>query len=265
MQPSHTETLLFQTLGHVRQRLTVRRCVMAVSPRRRRAAQESTASHQDSTQILLGYHFQNFHQGKHPIAFYSNEKKEKKKKNACSYETESMCNVGEIHIWVMLTQYLFMSIPIVFFPESWEHLWLSFTFSLHFPDISSDLFSLHPIPHPLPLLRMLRPSSLTPSCLDNHSLFLFNQFLLSLFQLICQNRLSFFSPFLSTGFPSPIWPRHCGMFLSLPLLLDITISLTSHIALPAALVLQPQAALFASDGKNDLKRNCSKVEAGLFS
>lgn len=132
-------------------------------------------------------------------------------------------------------------------------------------DISSDLFSLHPIPHPLPLLRMLRPSSLTPSCLDNHSLFLFNQFLLSLFQLICQNRLSFFSPFLSTGFPSPIWPRHCGMFLSLPLLLDITISLTSHIALPAALVLQPQAALFASDGKNDLKRNCSKVEAGLFS
>ena len=264
MQPSHTETLLFQTLGRVRQRLTVRRCVMAVSPRRRRAAQESTASHQDSTQILLGYHFQNFHQGKHPIAFYSNEKKEKKKKNACSYETESMCNVGEIHIWVMLTQYLFMSIPIVFFPESWEHLWLSFTFSLHFPDISSDLFSLHPIPHPLPLLRMLRPSSLTPSCLDNHSLFLFNQFLLSLFQLICQNRLSFFSPFLSTGFPSPIWPRHCGMFLSLPLLLDITISLTSHIALPAALVLQPQAALFASDGKNDLKRNCSKVEAGLF-
>lgn len=176
-----------------------------------------------------------------------------------------MCNVGEIHIWVMLTQYLFMSIPIVFFPESWEHLWLSFTFSLHFPDISSDLFSLHPIPHPLPLLRMLRPSSLTPSCLDNHSLFLFNQFLLSLFQLICQKHLSFFSPFLSTGFPSPIWPRHCGMFLSLPLLLDITISLTSHIALPAALVLQPQAALFASDGKNDLKRNCSKVEAGLFS
>lgn len=193
------------------------------------------------------------------------KKKEKKKKNACSYETESMCNVGEIHIWVMLSWYLYMSIPIVFFPESWEHLWLSFTFSLHFPDISSDLFSLHPIPHPLPLLRMLRPSSLTPSCLDNHSLFLFNQFLLSLFQLICQNRLSFFSPFLSTGFPSPIWPRHCGMFLSLPLLLDNTISLTSHIALPAALVLQPQAALFASDGKNDLKRNCSKVEAGLFS
>jgi len=80
MQPSHTETLLFQTLGHVRQWLTVRRCVMAVSPRRRRAAQESTASHQDSTQILLGYHFQNFHQGKHPIAFYSNEKKKKKRK-----------------------------------------------------------------------------------------------------------------------------------------------------------------------------------------
>lgn len=193
------------------------------------------------------------------------KKKEKKKKNACSYETESMCNVGEIHIWVMLSWYLYMSIPIVFFPESWEHLWLSFTFSLHFPDISSDLFSLHPIPHPLPLLRMLRPSSLTPSCSDNHSLFLFNQFLLSLFQLICQKHLSFFSPFLSTGFPSPIWPRHCGMFLSLPLLLDNTISLTSHIALPAALVLQPQAALFASDGKNDLKRNCSKVEAGLFS
>lgn len=114
-----------------------------------------------------------------------------------------MCNVGEIHIWVMLTWYLYMSIPIVFFPESWEHLWLSFTFSLHFVTSARTFFLFIPS-HTLSLYWECSdlPAWPPPAWIITASFFLTN------FYFLCSNssaKTAFpsFHPSFLLAFPHP--------------------------------------------------------------
>lgn len=82
--------------------------------------------------------------------------------------------------------------------------------------------------HPLSLCWDL-PASLTLSCLNNHSLFPFNQFLLSLSQLICQNCLIKSHPSFPLAFPHPsdqgtvkcLRPSLCSWISQLPWLLTL--------------------------------------------
>lgn len=237
-------------LAHIKQQLAIRRCVMSLNLRYKTAQVITSGLHTDS--FMLSFSRLWVRKASSCLLW-------KCKKNAYSYKTESVYNLGKAHMWVMLTWYLYASISTLF-SRSWDHHWPSSFFSLHFfAGTSLFPFSLHLTPLPLCCECSALPARPSPAQITAIS------FLLTIFFL--SPPLFSWQNLLITSHPSfPLAALTCQHLLALSALNSVFpfFLVTLQYQMQPVHRLQPQTSPCGSTGSYSLCLSSASLKPHTF-